>query len=76
MHAGETQRGEHEFALGEHLVAARERLVIERAHARDLTHGRALAGSRKQMLSKALIFMTSPTVIIASLPVPAAFQAS
>ena len=47
VHAGETQRGEHEFALGEHLVAARERLVVERAHARDLTHGRALAGSRK-----------------------------
>ena len=47
VHAGETQRGEHEFALGEHLVAARERLVIEGAHARDLARGRPVAGSRQ-----------------------------
>ena len=47
VHAGETQRGEHEFALGEHLVATRERLVIEGAHARDLARGRPVAGSRQ-----------------------------
>ena len=47
MHGGETERGEDELAALEKVVAARERLVVQGAHAHHLAGCGPLAGRRK-----------------------------